>query len=726
MANHYRKGAGNQRMRGRGGRARGKRGGAKNIQSNRFHTTRVEEPGQRDDQESIHSPEESEEPISDAEESSSEEEQVGHGGYTSLLQALHAHHSQGSSARKRRKLDHQQSSSDRQEVKKDLLDNHAVKVIEDRVPEQEERADDAETEASDHSSVDDSIEGSDPFEVHFASPDDIVLSQRLSAIAQNSWQTHKTEYGNSYKSALMMPEGSQDAQHKAKLHLARPKSLKLKPRLAEKAVTNWSEFDALESIVAPLMFMYMDVLFCTRTLANGHSLRKLSCLHLLNHVLKTRDRVIKNNARKSKHDDTDDLELRDQGFTRPKVLIILPTRQSCVNWVGEIAALYGSEQQENRKRFEESYVQETDDVPSNKPDDFQALFGGNDDDLFRIGLKFTRKSLKFFSQFYNSDIIIASPLGLRTSMGSEDKKKNDYDFLSSIELVIVDQADALMMQNWENVEYIFDHVNRQPKEAHGCDFSRVREWYLDGNAKHLRQTVIFSAFNTPDLNLIFSNHMKNIAGKAKISRDHDGAMLGLDVQLKQTFTRFESPIPAMDPEARFKYFTTAVITNLNSRLKSSSSAAGTPQGILIFIPSYFDFVRVRNYFSTSTSTQHISFGSISEYTSVKEVARARSHFFSGRHSTLLYTERAHHFRRYHLRGVKSVIMYGLPDNPIFYREIVGGYLAASMKEGRLDPSDARVRSIFSRWDAMKLERIVGSRRVVSLLREKGGDRFDFV
>lgn len=462
-------------------------------------------------------------------------------------------------------------------------------------------------------------------------------------------------------------------------------------------------------------------MFSDRKVENADQLRDLAALHVLNHVFKTRDNVLRNNVKALKETNNDGTASQDQGFTRPKVLILLPTRQSCLKWAEAITSKCRLEQKENKKRFLESYGQGQEHFLEGKPADFQDLFGGNDNDSFRLGMKFTRKTVKFFSQFYNSDIILASPLGLRMALKSDKTNKEDHDFLSSIEIFIIDQADALSMQNWDHVDFIFSKINLQPKEAHGCDFSRVRNSYLDGHAKYLRQTIFLSAFNFPSLNKIFVSQLCNVAGKAQLSRIYDGAIFDLRLPLRQIFSRYDTLSPLSDPGDRFNYFITAVLPSLT---KHSGQSIDNQQGILIFLPLYTDFVRIRNHLASATTTQHISFGLISEYTSARDVSRALSHFYTGRHSVLLYSERAHHFRRYHIKGVKQIVLYGLPENPVFYRELAG-YLMSSISEGRVEAHRTNIRALFSKFDLLKIERIVGTLRYQSLIRDQG-DTFEFL
>ena len=75
----------------------------------------------------------------------------------------------------------------------------------------------------------------------------------------------------------------------------------------------------------------------------------------------------------------------------------------------------------NRKRFYEEFGGEQAAESSREaaPEDFQRMFAGNIDDCFRIGVSLMRKAVKLYSEFYSSDIIIASPLGLRMIIGSE-------------------------------------------------------------------------------------------------------------------------------------------------------------------------------------------------------------------------------------------------------------------------------------------------------------------
>ncbi|OMJ21880.1 U3 small nucleolar RNA-associated protein 25 [Smittium culicis] len=69
---------------------------------------------------------------------------------------------------------------------------------------------------------------------------------------------------------------------------------------------------------------YKDVIYGDRTYLNSTELMSSYALHVLNHVLKSRDRIIKHNIKIAKSDLKDftaeeEDEVRDQGYTRPVV-----------------------------------------------------------------------------------------------------------------------------------------------------------------------------------------------------------------------------------------------------------------------------------------------------------------------------------------------------------------------------------------------------------------------
>ncbi|KAF5227016.1 hypothetical protein FANTH_14904 [Fusarium anthophilum] len=677
---------GNFRGRGGRGRGRGGRGGKATSRfgpNRRFDGTRLAD---NDESESLGSESESASEDTDMEDIDSEDDDDEHTTsskpYMALLQSFNNESSAPDA--KRRKLNHKNSTQSQPEEDSSGEESHADDQDKDTEKDIDRAEDKAEEEVEekldDEEDSEDEENPTDPFDVHFARPNDDTVSQRVKSVQKNDWAAKRALLQN--MRATILHPGS-DTGSEIPKPIAGLEGLQLKQKLRETSSRKIGDFDALQRNLGPLLFDYNDVLFCDRT--EGQDA---------------------------------DLELRDQGFTRPKVLFLLPTRNSALRMVNMIRDICEPDQQENRKRFDDGYVDKEAKFGADRPADFKDLFEGSDDDMFRLGMKFTRKTIKYFAQFYNSDILFASPLGLRMAIGSEEDKKLDFDFLSSIEMVIVDQADALLMQNWEHVEFIFEHMNLQPKDAHGCDFSRVRNWYLEDWAKYFRQTIILSAFNTPELSELLRLHCHNWAGKVRLQPEYPGILSQLGIKAKQTFSRFQSSSVDKDPDARFEYFTSAIVPSLAKRAKDAT-------GTLIFIPSYLDFVRVRNYFATSSAVENVTFGAISEYADVPEASRARSHFLSGRHRVLLYTERAHHFRRYQFRGVQRVIFYGLPDNPIFYTEIAGGYLSKSEQDLRLEPGQGTVKVVFSKYDVMKLERIVGSKRVGKMIQDRG-DTFEFI
>ncbi|GAU39089.1 hypothetical protein TSUD_321600, partial [Trifolium subterraneum] len=448
------------------------------------------------------------------------------------------------------------------------------------------------------------------------------------------------------------------------------------PGLKEKLYEHWmdvSKTSGGKDINSPKQQMffsicssYRDILHCNKRpfYLKGHedtSVMDAYIMHSLNHVFKTRDCVKKNDVKLAKLEEGADSErFRDQGFTRPKVLILLPLASIAYRVVKRLIQLTPSAYKvnvEHMDRFSDKFGgedhkgdkdgQESEDAypqKSSKPDDFELLFGGNNEDDFMIGIKFTRKAIKLFSDFHTSDFIIASPLCLAN-------------------VLIIDHADVIAMQNWDHVHTVIEHLNRLPSKQPRTDVMRIRPWYLDEQARFYRQTIILGFYSNPDINASFNHQCSNCEGKVKLLCEYKGVLHKVLPKIQQVYVRFNIDSIVEADDNRFDYFVKKVFP----RIKDSDQG-----GIMIFASSYFEFIRIRNFLKS----QNASFCLLGEYTTQKDISRARLWFFEGKRKIMLYTERSHFYHRYKIRGVKNLIMYSLPERKELYPEIVNAFDAS--------------------------------------------------
>lgn len=502
-------------------------------------------------------------------------------------------------------------------------------------------------------------------------------------------------------------------------------------------------------------------------------------LHAMNHLLKTRDRVLNNNEKKALYerrmkegggDEDDGLEpeYRDQGYTRPKVLILLPSRNFAYTVVMKLIDCLQMENVENKKKFKTQFFDDSkisDRVYHSRPKDFEEYFDGNTSDLFVLGIKYTRKTLKLYSPLEQSDIIVASPIGLlklynkieaqaRMKKSDKNDKNNEgmkNNFLSSIEICILDKAEGMMMQNWSNVTDILrKHLNQTPKEFINVDFSRIRMWAINGQNEYLTQIICFDKYSTPEMMSLVKGSKNILSGSTSYipiesmsvidSTNYKLYRLGLInkfERLKQVFMKFEFDEKSIadEPLKRFDFFKNVVLPQL---VNKSSYKYGT----LIYIPSYFDYLRIKKYLNDEST---ISFVAIDEYSSNSRLTRNRALFKNKANTAtiMLYTERLHFYKRFDIKGVRNVIFYQLPSDPDFYQQVLefiaNEKLRVDMEKSKpklstaagdndseseededqeddLDLNLCMVRSIYSKLDGMRFGPIVGTDNVTRLLR----------
>jgi len=342
--------------------------------------------------------------------------------------------------------------------------------------------------------------------------------------------------------------------------------------------------------------------------------------------------------------------IKDQGFTKGKVLIICPFKKQAFDIVSEIVTQFRHKWKgvTKKKKFKEEYGSE---------DEFS-------NDCFRLGLSFYGKTLKLYSTFKKSDIIIASPLGLRTILQENDQKDSQtmkYDFLSSIEIVLLTSSHLFLYQNIDHLEEIITNVNEFPTKTDGLtDINRIMNVFLDKKGKQLKQTIMLSKFNSLELSYIFKKcSSTNYLGKLIIPYEFQ-CPLSKELIVKNIKISLRK-IPVGDletaAERKFDYFTKKIWPKLYENCKSYT---------ILYVPTYFDFMRLKKYFNDT----HASVGCISEYTKKGACQGQRALYETRRIRFLMYTERAQYFELVKLRFARHLIFYGIPENPDFLTEMI--------------------------------------------------------
>jgi len=125
-------------------------------------------------------------------------------------------------------------------------------------------------------------------------------------------------------------------------------------------------------------------------------------------------------------------------------------------------------------------------------------------------------------------------------------------------------------------------LNRVPRDQHGVDIMRVREWYLSGHSSHYRQTVLLSSYGSPAMAALAAGCANHAGALRCVPLAHDGMLGAVVPQVQQLFERFRAATPADASAARVEFFKRAVWP----RIKEACMA-----GLLVFVPSYFDYVR---------------------------------------------------------------------------------------------------------------------------------------
>ncbi|OAF70770.1 hypothetical protein A3Q56_01468 [Intoshia linei] len=444
-----------------------------------------------------------------------------------------------------------------------------------------------------------------------------------------------------------------------------------------------ANYNDLNKTFENLLFTYKDVCFVGRDSMDQDKMMRSLAKRVITHILYSKKEIYRNNAKFK----SQELSLRDQGFTKPRCLIILPYRYRMYQFFYQLTKFVECISEDALIRFDDEY--------GSKIEDVNEYCEGNMNENFKMGISIFNKKLRPFSPFYKSDIIAVSPLGLR-SMNDNSKEDEQFDFLSSIEMIICDDILSLYMQNWMHFESCLNYCNLMPKNLNNCDFSRVKNIFLDNGSKSIRQLIMISNIEFAELNSIFRSCSTNMFGNFKVvvksSNNVDVPLNRINLDANMIFIKFGVENVKSLPNSRFEYFVSTVLKQLQCSPNDQT---------LIFIPDYFDYVRIRNYFKKES----ISFAHLSEYTNKKRVLLTRQMFRKKRKRLLLVTERLMFYKRLQLKGIMNVFFYQLPLIPHIFTQICN--IMKWKMEKDLTSTVCKISTLWCKYDQIRLKNVCG-------------------
>eukprot|EP01053_Blabericola_migrator_P003774 Blabericola_migrator_1__3773@NODE_2131_length_3228_cov_41_277760_g1350_i0_p1_GENE_NODE_2131_length_3228_cov_41_277760_g1350_i0NODE_2131_length_3228_cov_41_277760_g1350_i0_p1_ORF_typecomplete_len720_score125_01UTP25/PF06862_12/5_7e102DEAD/PF00270_29/2_2e05DEAD/PF00270_29/6_5e03Helicase_C/PF00271_31/0_031_NODE_2131_length_3228_cov_41_277760_g1350_i06702829 len=485
---------------------------------------------------------------------------------------------------------------------------------------------------------------------------------------------------------------------------------------------------------------YLNIDFCELNFVNSDLVRRVVALHVVRHIIASQQQILYLAEEAKAAEAGKEVEAGSQrvfatsGWTRPRILICVPTKFFALEWVEALLALLGPSKVKNEERYVTelfSYDEDgkvdldehlgvhmlpTDGKPK-KPLDYVETFRGNNDDgdCF-IPIRIEKNSVSLYERnVYYADVIVCTTLGLRTLIGSKTEKM-DTDYLSSIEMVVFDKAETMLMQNSDHLTRIISALNNNPRKIHkSLDIRRLRPCHhqeKEDLSQFLRQTIFLSTGRHLEIQNLLSNYSPNIRGCMRLWKKSPvylakeaNDMLGNHVYFMGT------PFDGVG-QSGSSLVTRLYDTFMKHFVHSKFHQRFSEDPFLIVVPSYLEVLEVSNLLKQGTTTA--TFKRLTENTKMKKLVSIRRQFHEGQIPILIATERFLFFRRLKITGAKHLVFLGPPRNPGIFIDLLNG----------LGRSDHHTNILLMYWDPCvhmaNMERIVGHAKV-GLLTSKSRD-----